>query len=154
MSDWFADANNTGIPLSLAFIDLDRFKEINDSFGHQRGDEVLIAAAKILARHARGSDLLARYGGEEFVMLLPGCTAVGAIQLCERLLSAFREAHHKLEGNKNKIVTVSIGIATHGEEIDFESCSQLLRRADQAMYRAKSLGRDRYVQYEDSVSAA
>ncbi|MFT5174481.1 MAG: diguanylate cyclase (GGDEF)-like protein [Gammaproteobacteria bacterium] len=154
LADWFSDANRTGVPFSLVFIDLDNFKAVNDVHGHQRGDQVLVASAKILAREARGTDLVARYGGEEFVMLLPGCTASGVSQYCERLLDSFRVVQHQLDSGESLNVTISIGAATHGELVEFESCQQLLRCADLAMYRAKQLGRDRFVQHSDQASAA
>ncbi|MFT5446380.1 MAG: diguanylate cyclase (GGDEF)-like protein [Gammaproteobacteria bacterium] len=154
LSDWFADANRAGIPISLVFIDLDHFKSINDLHGHQRGDQVLVSSTKIISRLARASDLVARYGGEEFVMLLPDCTASGAELFCERLLNAFRKVEHQLDSGDTLTVTISIGVATHGEQVEFDSCHQLLRCADQAMYRAKQSGRDRCVQHHDKANAA
>lgn len=154
LADSFADANRAAIPISLVFIDLDNFKSINDHHGHQRGDQVLVSSAKILTRLARVSDLVARYGGEEFVMLLPDCTVNGAKLFCERLLNAFREVEHQLDSGDTLTVTVSIGVATHGERVEFESCQQLLRYADQAMYRAKRAGRNRCVHHNDKANAA
>ena len=154
LADSFADANSARVPISLIFIDLDHFKAINDRHGHQRGYQVLVSAAKILARQTRGSDLVARYGGEEFVMLLPNCTTAGASQFCERLLMSFRQVDHQLDSGETLNVTISVGVATHGEHVEFESCQQLLRCADQAMYRAKQTGRNRFVQHREKASAA
>jgi diguanylate cyclase (GGDEF)-like protein len=151
LADWFADANKAGIPLSVVFVDLDNFKLVNDRHGHQAGDRVLVKSAQILTALARGTDLVARYGGEEFVLLLPGCGADGTRRLCERLLEAFRGAEYQTEDGSRLVVTVSMGIATHGERVHFDSCQQLLRGADQALYAAKQGGRDRYTEF--SVAA-
>jgi diguanylate cyclase (GGDEF)-like protein len=151
LADWFADANKAGIPLSVVFVDLDNFKLVNDRHGHQAGDRVLVKSAQILTALARGTDLVARYGGEEFVLLLPGCGADGTRRFCERLLEAFRGAEYQTEDGSRLVVTVSMGIATHGERAHFDSCQQLLRSADQALYAAKQGGRDRYTEF--SVAA-
>ncbi len=154
LTQWFEDANKKGIPISLVFVDLDNFKQVNDLYGHQLGDQVLVQSARILNAMARGTDLVARYGGEEFVLLLPGCGASGARNFCQRLLEAFRQGGFELEDGQALVVTVSIGVATHGETVDFESCQQLLRRADQALYNAKQAGKDRFVEYRVEASAA
>jgi diguanylate cyclase (GGDEF)-like protein len=128
-------------PLCLLFIDLDHFKRINDRFGHDVGDLCLIAAARILRRHVRASDLLARYGGEEFVLLLEGAD-LGAARSLAAELRASIEREGRSVGEQAVGMTVSLGIAELVAEDDFGS---LLRRADAALYRAKGEGRNCYV---------
>lgn len=103
---------------------------------------------------ARASDLVARYGGEEFVMLLPGCNSAGARHYCARLLEAFRSMNHPIAGSAGLTVTVSMGVATHGESARFESCDDLLRCADRALYQAKQSGKNRFVEYGVASNAA
>lgn len=99
-------------PLSVAFADLDNFKSINDKFGHQAGDRILQATARILRSNTRETDLIARYGGEEFVVVLPATDADSARSICERIVMAFQNTGHVI-GSDNAHVTVSVGCATH-----------------------------------------
>jgi diguanylate cyclase (GGDEF)-like protein len=146
----FSLATEQGWPLSVAFIDLDNFKQINDNFGHKVGDEVLQSIANVMLRHTRQSDLLARYGGEEFVVILPGTDAAGARKLIERLMEAVRNFEHDVHPDESIHATISIGLATHLDEgYRFNSSSDLLQAADDAMYAAKKAGRNRLVVYSD-----
>jgi diguanylate cyclase (GGDEF)-like protein len=117
--------------LCVAILDFDRFKEFNDTYGHPAGDQVLRQAAEAWRAELRGSDMLARYGGEEFVALLPGCTPEGGAHLIERVCAATPEGQ-----------TVSAGLAAWTGE---ENAEDLMKRADVALYEAKSCGRDRTV---------
>ncbi len=144
LSEEFVQAVSHRWPLSVMFIDLDHFKRINDTFGHQAGDEVLRFAARLLKKSARQTDILARYGGEEFVVLLPGVGSKGTCTLAPRLLATFREAHVLRHGERIP-VTISVGIATQGEDKEYEKEQDLLAAADKALYLAKSGGRDRFV---------
>lgn len=101
-------------------------------------------AARLLKKGARQTDILARYGGEEFVVLLPGVGSKGACALAPRLLAMFRQAHVLRHGERVP-VTISVGIATHGEGKEYEKEQDLLAAADKALYLAKSGGRDRFV---------
>jgi diguanylate cyclase (GGDEF)-like protein len=122
-------------PLSVALIDIDHFKDINDTFGHVAGDEVLREVAGALARSVRDVDLVARYGGEEFAIVLPNCASAGALVVVERVRAAVAAV-----GGVAK-VTVSAGIATGaGEGTDGYS---LITAADEALYESKRAGRDR-----------
>ena len=122
-------------PLSLAVIDIDHFKDINDTFGHLVGDEVLRQVADAMAGSVRDGDLVARYGGEEFAVVLPNCAGDGALAVVERVRAAVGTAATVTR------VTVSAGIATTaGEESDSEG---LMAAADAALYRSKRAGRDR-----------
>jgi len=124
-----------GRSVTLVMIDIDHFKELNDQFGHQAGDQVLRVTAATLRKHCRPFDTLARYGGEEFAVLLPECDAEHALESAER----FRMAVKQMPGPKP--VTVSVGVATFPtHSTDAES---LIRRADTALYESKGAGRDR-----------
>lgn len=126
----------SGERFSIALLDLDHFKRINDTRGHQAGDEVLKRTAAWLAIRVRGEDTLARVGGEEFLVLMPGADGEAARALAERLRHGLAEAEAAHTG-----ITVSIGVA---EALWADAgTDRLLRRADAAMYRAKEGGRDR-----------
>jgi diguanylate cyclase (GGDEF)-like protein len=142
----FMHATEQDWSLSVAFIDLDNFKQVNDSFGHKVGDEILKSVADVMRSHTRQSDLLARYGGEEFVAILPGTNATGACKLFERIIAAVRCLDHTDLANQPLFVTLSIGVATHMDGGQyFDTASELLRAADDAMYAAKNAGRNRLV---------
>jgi diguanylate cyclase (GGDEF)-like protein len=146
-----------GRPLAFALLDVDRFKDVNDGFGHDAGDRILRELARILAEGLRSEDLVGRLGGEEFGLLLPETDLPGAFLTMERLRSAVEETPFALHGEgsgdappETIRITVSLGLALLAPaEAGFEP---LYRRADQALYRAKSLGRNRVVT-EDLLSA-
>jgi diguanylate cyclase (GGDEF)-like protein len=133
-----AQANRAGTPLAALAIDLDRFKSINDEFGHDKGDEVLAAVGATLTATLRGSDFAGRLGGEEFVILAPNTSADGGLVLAEKV----RGAIEKLEiRDLDRPVTTSVGVAElPGDAAD---AAELLRRADRALYTAKARGRNR-----------
>ena len=127
-------------PLALLMLDLDHFKRVNDQYGHQRGDAVLIELAERLRGLVRDVDTLARYGGEELVVVLPETDEPGAVRAAERICEAVRATTFGLSGELPVPVTVSIGVAVfpgHGV-----TPSALLRAADDALYAAKREGRD------------
>jgi diguanylate cyclase (GGDEF)-like protein len=126
-------------PLSLLMIDIDRFKQVNDTYGHPAGDAVLRRVAHTLATGLRPQDSLARYGGEEFAVLLPGLGQPQALQVAERLRLAIQA--NGAEGKRDNVtqITVSIGVATATRD---ESLAALVQRADEALYRAKESGRN------------
>lgn len=139
----FDDSMRTGRPLSVAFIDLDDFKLINDRHGHLVGDEVLRRFSSTLERLLRKSDLLARYGGEEFLIVLGNCDAATAARTLQRILEEVSRAP-LLEADGEPVrVTFSAGIACHGDGARFASARDLLRTADDALYGAKREGRNR-----------
>jgi diguanylate cyclase (GGDEF)-like protein len=134
-------------PLSVVFADLDRFKQVNDTYGHPAGDTVLIEIAKLLLEVVRASDCVARYGGEEFLMILPGTGVEDAQKVCERLLKRLRATRHVFAaGTLN--VTASLGLATLSPSTPFPSVFSLIEAADRSVYAAKRAGRDRLVCYE------
>jgi diguanylate cyclase (GGDEF)-like protein len=124
-------------PLSLAVLDVDHFKVVNDTFGHLAGDEVLREVARAMTTQVREVDLVARYGGEEFAIILPNCSSMDALAVVERVRAAI-----EIAGTTAR-VTASAGIASMpGDSTDEEG---LMAAADQALYRAKDAGRDRVV---------
>ena len=126
--------------LTLLLVDIDHFKDINDTYGHQAGDKVLCELVNILQARLRSVDYLARYGGEEFVIILPHTNADDALLLAERLRKAV--AGHAFAGGCVKIpVTVSIGLAPCPAEVKL-SAPDLFHNADMAMYQAKRQGRN------------
>jgi diguanylate cyclase len=128
-----------GNTLSLAMLDLDHFKRINDNYGHLAGDKVLKIIATVLRKRLRGSDFIARFGGEEFVLLMPATPPAVGAKLLETLRAAIEACPFHFKGERVTI-TLSMGLATFraGEHSDL-----VLKRADQALYRAKNAGRNR-----------
>ena len=138
-------------PLSIAFADLDNFKAINDTYGHQAGDRILQTTARILRDNTRETDLIARYGGEEFVVVLPATDAETAHSICERIVGALHDMTHEI-GTSHARVTISIGCATHTPLNKFADAAELIKAADQALYTAKLRGRNRTVPYDRELS--
>lgn len=135
----FAECESRAIPISLCILDLDHFKRVNDTLGHQTGDEVLKAAAGVIARQIRASDIGIRYGGEEMMIFLPGSNVMGARLVAERIRCAIA-AYNTRDFAENLRMSVSIGVAQRHPN---ETLSELTRRADEALYRAKHGGRNR-----------
>lgn len=132
-------------PLSVIMIDIDYFKNVNDTFGHALGDAVLTAVATAIVRSTRDSDVVFRYGGEEFAVLLTNTNSSGARLLAERIRTGVAELALDATGEAVK-VTVSLGVA---ELLPAESKIDLLQRADTLLYRAKVRGRNQVVTAED-----
>jgi diguanylate cyclase (GGDEF)-like protein len=127
-------------PLTLALIDIDRFKRINDTYGHGAGDQALLALTRICQNNLREIDIFARLGGDEFVLLMPEATHRQAFVAVERLRLALATKPIDLSG-RSASITVSSGISSLANEE--ESLDALLARADQALYQAKEAGRNR-----------
>lgn len=127
--------NETGKIFSLLILDIDRFKKVNDTYGHQVGDEVLVQLAQVLTTQARETDIAARYGGEEFVVILPNTDIEESKIIAEQLRQSV-----ELSQWKTGSITVSIGIATFTTE---DSDATILKNADQALYASKENGRNR-----------
>jgi diguanylate cyclase (GGDEF)-like protein len=142
----FQAATTGNWPLSVVFVDLDRFKRINETYGHEAGDSVLVATAKSIESVARDTDCVARYGGEEFVIVLPGLASPGAEIFCRRLIARLRSTVHAIRGT-TVTVTASVGLATHTPKTPFQRASQLINAADRSVYAAKTSGRDRLVRH-------
>ena len=134
-------ARRLGHPLAVVMADIDHFKRVNDEHGHDAGDRVIQHVAAQLRAQLRGSDLIGRWGGEEFILLLPGCDAHGAAQLCERMRQHIAGAPCDI-GTRAIPVTISIGVMPLPVNVPFE---QAVQQADAALYRAKGAGRNRVV---------
>jgi diguanylate cyclase (GGDEF)-like protein len=138
-------AERYGKYLSLIMADLDRFKRINDRYGHDAGDKVLESLGHFLQATIRDVDVIARYGGEEFVILLPDADKQAAFALAERL----RESFGQVQREELPRITMSLGVATFPE--DGTDIEELLKKADAAMYAAKQAGRNQTVRYDGSI---
>jgi len=138
----FAEARRSNLPLSILMLDIDKFKTINDTYGHDIGDEVLQLLSKIGVQTVRHLDVFARLGGEEFVVLMPGTDKAQGVGMAERMRKIFEKQDFGHEWKGEPIpFTVSIGVATISEQDS--SVDSMLKRADEALYVAKNNGRNR-----------
>lgn len=129
-------AAQEGTPLSLIIFDLDNFKAINDAYGHDVGDEVLVTVAGSITPHLRGTDCFARWGGEEFAILVPGAPLDRARLFADRL----RTILHEYDSNAGWTLSASFGVSTY---VEHDTMTTLAKRADVALYRAKRQGKNR-----------
>lgn len=136
-------------PLACMFLDIDRFKRINDTYGHQTGDEILRNVAKIIQGQLRASDTIARYGGEEFIVLLPQTPGHYALEIAERIRIAVAGHAFTASGKEKVTATISIGLAMLPIDDEKNDLSQqvtnLIGSADKAVYQAKHSGRNKVV---------
>ncbi len=132
-------------PLAVAIADLDRFKEINDQFGHLTGDLVLQRVAQELRNQLRETDFIGRFGGEEFLMVLPETTLPGAVQFAEKVRQRVEQLEIPTESGRTVTLTLSIGVASReGSRDDSRTRARaIIAAADEALYSAKSNGRNR-----------
>ncbi|PRG77601.1 diguanylate cyclase [Burkholderia multivorans] len=136
---------------SLLFVDVDRFKAYNDTYGHQAGDDALAAVARCIGENIRRpADVAARYGGEEFVVLLPDTAENGAAQIAERIRIAINELGLEHVGSEFGRVTASIGLASWKPDQDVEP-DAIIKAADEALYYAKATGRNKVTQFEPTA---
>ncbi len=135
------DYRRHGTPVSVMICDLDHFKAINDQFGHQAGDEVLIKTAAMLQDHARPGYLVVRYGGEEFVLVCAACGIAAATRRAELIRDRLSEVEHWALGGRCATASIGVTQAQPGDTVD-----TLLRRADRALYQAKNSGRNQVIQ--------
>ncbi|MGH8664419.1 MAG: diguanylate cyclase [Burkholderiales bacterium] len=136
------------LPSCLAMLDIDRFKSVNDSYGHQAGDRVLAQVGRVMLKQLRPSDLIARYGGEEFAVLLPETALPEAVAALERLRLAIGQCQTAIAQRATVRVSVSIGIAQWREGW---SLDELIQAADRALYDAKQAGRNRVMLAQESA---
>ncbi len=132
-----------GSPLSLIIIDIDHFKKVNDLYGHQQGDVVLVNVSNLIKKHLRSYDVAARYGGEEFVAVLPETPLEEAMAVAERVRVAIQQLSFSNKLMTLKI-TISLGVATF-PMTGLDTIDDIIRTADEALYRAKSEGRNRVI---------
>jgi len=129
-------------PLSVVMIDIDHFKQVNDTHGHAMGDEVLRNIGAMLKTGVRATDLAARFGGEELTLILPHTDLASAMQVAENLRQKFAALEHQLDGVTLQ-KTASMGVAAREGEGEQPDAEHLLKRADEALYKAKQGGRNR-----------
>lgn len=146
----FRRAQRYDDPLALILIDLDHFKQVNDNFGHQVGDEVLVSVAVAAKAAVRETDFIARYGGEEFAVLLPKTHLAGALTVAERIVAELKSLSVGPAGLK---VTASFGVSGFpGRSVN--TSEQLVRTADEALYRAKREGRNKISLFQATALAS
>jgi diguanylate cyclase (GGDEF)-like protein len=136
-----AQVMRSGTPLTLAMIDIDHFKQVNDTYGHPVGDQVIRAMSRLLQQRLRRSDIIGRYGGEEFAVIMPNTPAVAAVKVLNQIRESFCNIRHHAE-QQDFTATFSAGVAAFTPDTDAET---LFRIADTALYRAKHEGRNRVV---------
>ncbi|NLT67659.1 MAG: GGDEF domain-containing protein [Acidobacteria bacterium] len=143
LNDQFDVSRSMAQPLTVVFIDIDRFKDINDSHGHSAGDAVLVSVSEAIKSAVRGQDTVARFGGDEFVVLLTDTGEDTGAMIAERIRQMVENFPH-LTGNGKKVdVTVSVGWATLSSGSEYSNSTELLGAADRSLYAAKSHGRNR-----------
>ena len=135
-------AAEDGTVFAVMVVDLDRFKSVNDRYGHAGGDAVLVEISSRLSANLRATDMLARIGGEEFLIVLPNTTYAEAQTAAERLCRVVKDRPVTVTGGPPLHITVSIGVAFSGECAPLETVAAIIDRADQALLTAKSEGRD------------
>jgi diguanylate cyclase (GGDEF)-like protein len=146
LREMFEHAARLEEPFACVMCDIDRFKSVNDEYGHQAGDAVLKQFARILRREAREIDRVGRYGGEEFVLLLPGTVLQAGVTFAERVRKQVEEHTFTFDGTSIRR-TASFGISVWPHPL-IAHCDQLMRAADDAMYVAKESGRNRVVPFD------
>jgi diguanylate cyclase (GGDEF)-like protein len=144
-------AREHNLPLALIMFDVDHFKDVNDRYGHEAGDHVLVRLAELVKDELREGEVLARYGGEEFIVLPVNCSLEAAQGMAERLRAAIENAVIVLPDRRTLRVTASFGVAQASGPM--EALDQLLRAADTALYQAKKAGRNRVVSAEGAPAA-
>jgi two-component system, cell cycle response regulator len=144
----FERSNRTGDPIAVVMLDLDRFKQVNDTYGHPTGDVILYETATILRETAREIDMIGRYGGEEFIAILPDATEEAAARFAERVREAVVSHVYRDESTEVRM-TLSAGVASH-PEYPVDNPDLLIKRADEALYSAKSGGRNRVVRASET----
>jgi diguanylate cyclase len=147
---YITEARDEGKPLSLVFMDIDHFKNFNDTYGHQIGDQVLRLVAKCLKDGVKGQDFPCRYGGEEFVVILPETDISGAEKIANILRESVKakEIRNRATGETLSRVSMSAGVAVLGAD---EDPKDWIERADKALYRAKKMGRDRVEKAKEPI---
>ena len=137
----FDQARGDGTPLSVIFLDVDHFKQFNDTYGHPTGDRVLVELAGLLTREMPDASVPCRYGGEEFAVVLPGITRRDAAELAEKLRVAIESTPVQSDEGEQLRITASIGVATLANG-SFDKADRLVKAADQGVYAAKAAGRN------------
>ena len=150
LKDEVARTRRFNRPLSLLMIDVDHFKNVNDTLGHQAGDAILRGLSDLLVRQVRAVDRVCRYGGEEFTVIMPETDTAIAMQIAERLRYLVERQPFDIDDGKTTGITVSIGVATYPQLVD--SPDEIVKAADVALYAAKQAGRNLVSRYEAETS--
>ena len=150
LSSEYKRAKRHAQPLSCMMLDLDHFKLVNDSHGHQFGDFVLVQTAEILKKFVRDTDFIARYGGEEFVIIMPNTDLKGTLHLGEKIRNSFANNAFKT-GGISEVVTISVGVSSTSDN-NVTKKDDLITNADIALYHAKSRGRNNVCAWEEMES--
>ncbi len=153
LNEEYDRSRRTEEPVSVVMLDLDRFKEVNDTRGHQAGDRVLEELAAILRESAREIDRLGRYGGEEFMAILPDSDAAAAVVFAERVREMVEKQRFDIQEEQPLRMTISAGVATFPQH-DADSPRRLVHQADLALYSAKNSGRNQVVRYSNDLAGA
>lgn len=138
-------------PFAIALADIDHFKSVNDAYGHQAGDRVLISFAKVFQENIREVDIFARFGGEEFILLFPETNLEEAFHTAGRILSVIQNAVFDFEGKQIKI-TASLGVSALTDPKN-DTLETVIRKADRALYHAKGMGRNQVVKWDESLKS-
>ncbi|MFZ5632422.1 MAG: diguanylate cyclase [Bacillota bacterium] len=146
IGDLLSDAANAGSPLALAMIDIDHFKKVNDTYGHQAGDLLLKEVARLISRSVRENDFVCRYGGEEFSVIMPATAKTAAMEVADRIRSRIEGTLFSCAEREPLSITVSAGVACFPE--DAANTDDLILFSDTALYTAKRSGRNRVVGYD------
>ncbi|MCL6558378.1 MAG: diguanylate cyclase [Firmicutes bacterium] len=139
-----AEANRRQEPFAVVFLDIDQFKFINDTYGHEAGDKVLAAVARTIRESLRQVDLMVRYGGEEFVIVLPGTNLDGGITVAEKIRRTVAATPIRLESGETIYLTVSLGVTRYTPGT-LSTSAEMIQQADEAMYQAKLKGKNQVV---------
>ena len=150
LKDEIARTQRFKLAVSLLMLDIDYFRRVNDTYGHEAGDVVLKGMSDLLVKHARTVDSVCRYGGEKITVILPGTDAIGAMEIAERLRAAVESEPFAISGGKTINITVSIGVATYPQQVN--SLEELVKAAAVALYTAKQGGRNRTCRYETEMT--
>jgi diguanylate cyclase (GGDEF)-like protein len=153
LQEEFERADRTGERLTVAMFDLDRFKSVNDTHGHQAGDRVLEQFADILRETAREIDRLGRYGGEEFMVILPDTSIEDGVVFVERVRREVARHPFAIGKDESISMTTSCGVSTYPHEL-ISDPETLVRLADEALYSAKATGRNRVVRFDETTEPA
>lgn len=154
LNEMLSNATRHDRPLAVAMVDLDKFKSVNDTYGHDFGDQVLIGFAEMLRTKSRMEDVVCRFGGEEFVVAMPDTTLDTARSVAERLRIAWEQTTFQTPNGRDIHVTASFGVARAEQGEGPADMDSVLKRADIALYAAKHQGRNRVIVYDDTFQDA
>jgi diguanylate cyclase (GGDEF)-like protein len=144
-----AEANRRQKPFVVIFLDIDQFKLVNDTYGHETGDKVLATIARTIRKSLRQVDLMVRYGGEEFIIVLPDTDIEGGITVAEKIRQTTAATRIELETGETIFLTVSLGVTSYPPDSNL-NVEEIIQRADEAMYQAKLMGKNQVVVWRKS----